>query len=172
MRTGRPARLVPGTAAACGLLLAVMLAGCGGPGTGSAADQAVSPAGLSASPGTSPQPTSPSQLARRRRITVVRLGPAFAPASLDVVTGQQFLVVIRRGFNVSGLILPGACRAGQAREGTGVLLSVRCTAAGYLYTARRPGIAYLAAAVRPRCAPLTACPKWISVPRLRVSISR
>ncbi len=173
MRLSRhPARLALGAAAASGLLTTVILCGCGSASTAGTAGSSGHPAVPSASPSTSRRPAAPSEAAHRRRLVIVRLGPAFAPASLGVVTGQRFLVIVRRGFDVSGLILPGACRPGQDQQGTGVLLSVRCTTAGYLYTARRPGIAYLAAAVRPHCAFRTACPEWIAVPRLRVVISR
>src|SRR5579875_2637227 len=150
MRLSRhPARLALGAAAASGLLTTVILCGCGSASTAGTAGSSGHPAVPSASPSTSRRPAAPSEAAHRRR-----------------------LVIVRRGFDVSGLILPGACRPGQDQQGTGVLLSVRCTTAGYLYTARRPGIAYLAAAVRPHCAFRTACPEWIAVPRLRVVISR
>jgi hypothetical protein len=51
------------------------------------------------------------------------------------------------------------------------LLSARCTASGYRYTALHPGYAELAVIVRPRCAPGTHGPQWITAPTLKITIS-
>jgi hypothetical protein len=65
---------------------------------------------------------------------------------------RQFLLVVNGNVRVSGLLGPGSCARGTTQPVAGGLLSARCTARGYRYTALHPGHGQLPATVRPRCA--------------------
>jgi len=130
-----------------------------------------SPARTTPSPATAGSSAPSSSPAALPMIRMVRLGSAFSPDSLHLGAGQQFLVIVSKAVNVSGL--EARCAPGKTYPAAGGLLSVRCPAAGeYLYTARRAGSAVLSATARPRCAHGTACPQWISRASLKVSIAQ
>jgi hypothetical protein len=186
-------RLIPVVTAVAGvvLVLAGTLTACGSPALSSAAahrstaggkapaspgksPRAASPPspsarGVPASPSAEPSPPSPP-VAVPPDIVVVRLSTVFSPAVLRLNVGQQFLVTVSKAVQVSGLGFPG-CAAGATAQTGGGLLSARCTAGGYLYTAEHAGTAILSAGVRPRCAPGTACPQWIIEASLKITIT-
>ena len=90
---------------------------------------------------------------------VVHLAASYSPSKLRLNAGQQFLLIVSSRIQAS---IPGG----------GALLTARRLAAGrYLYTAHAPGIITLPAAIRPRCPPGTACPQWVSVALLRLTIT-
>lgn len=87
---------------------------------------------------------------------------------LRLGVGQQFEVAVSKTVQVSGL---GDCASRTAGEAVGGLLSLRCTAGGYLYTAEHAGSVTMSATVGPRCAPGTMCPQWITEASLKISIT-
>jgi hypothetical protein len=137
------------------LAVAGILAACGN-----------APAGSGSQPPSAPASPAPSNLA-----VTVHLAAGFSPSSLRLRVGQQFLVVVNGDVRVSGLPGPGGCARATTQPVAAGLLSARCTARGYRYTALRPGHAELSAIVRPRCAPGTHCPQWITAPTLKITIS-
>lgn len=133
---------------------------------GTAAPHPSSPGGkTTASYGTSP-PAAAAPI-----VFVVRLGSAFSPRSLRLSVGQQFMVIVSKAVKVSGPDLPGACTSGAIGSATTRVLSVRCSAGGYLYTAEHVGSAALSATVRPLCAPGTICPRWIADASLKIIVT-
>jgi hypothetical protein len=104
-------------------------------------------------------------------IVVVRLAATFSPAVLRLNVGQQFLVTVSKSVQASGLGFPGGCTAGTTAQIASGLLSGRCVAGGYLYTAEHAGSAVLSATVRPRCAAGTMCPQWITEAHLKITIT-
>jgi hypothetical protein len=104
-------------------------------------------------------------------IVVVRLGASFSPDVLRLNIGQQFLVTVSKTVQVSGLGFPRGCAAGTTAQIANGLLSARCAAGGYLYTAEHAGTVVLSATVRPRCAAGTICPQWITEASLKVTIT-
>jgi hypothetical protein len=120
--------------------------------------------------GGSQPPPAPASPAPRNLAVTVHLAAGFSPSSLRLRVGQQFLVVVNRDVRASGLPGPGSCARGTTQPVAGGLLSARCTARGYRYTALHPGHGELSAIVRPRCAPDTACPQWITAPILKITI--
>jgi hypothetical protein len=104
-------------------------------------------------------------------IVVIRLSTVFSPAVLRLNVGQQFLVTVSKAVQVSGLGFPGGCAVGTTVQIASGLLSARCTAGGYLYTAEHAGTAVLSATVRPRCAAGTMCPQWITEASLKITIT-
>ena len=141
-------------AAMAALAAAGMLTACGS-----------APAG-----GGSQSPSASPSLPRGPAVTV-HLGPGFSPGSLRLRVGQQFLVVVSRDVRATGLPGPGGCARRTTRQVAGGLLSARCTARGYRYTALHAGHGELSATVRPRCAPGNVCPQWITAPTLKITIS-
>jgi hypothetical protein len=142
-------------AAITALAAAGILAACGSTQAGDGSQPRSVPA--------SSPPPSPA--------VTVHLAAGFSPSSLRLGVGQQFLVVVSRDVQVSGLPGPGGCAPPTAQQAAGGLLSARCTSRGYQYTGLHPGHGELAATVRPRCAPGTACPQWITVPTLKITIT-
>jgi hypothetical protein len=104
-------------------------------------------------------------------IVVVRLAATFSSAVLRLNVGQQFLVTVSKSVQASGLGFPGGCTAGTTAQIASGLLSGRCVAGGYLYTAEHAGSAVLSATVRPRCAAGTMCPQWITEAHLKITIT-
>jgi len=137
--------------AAAGLVLAGTLLAGSGPASGSTARPAVT--------------------GRPAVIPVVRLGTAFAPGALRLHVGQRFRVTVDEDVTVSGGDLPGGCLPTSAARAPAGPLSVRCTAGGYLYTARHRGAAVLHATIRPRCAPGAICPLWAAAATLKVTVT-
>jgi hypothetical protein len=121
--------------------------------------------------GRSQPPSAPASPAPRNLAVTVHLAAGFSPRSLRLRVGQQFLVAVNSDVRVSGLPGPGSCTQGTTQPVAAGLLSARCTARGYRYSALRRGHAELSAIVRPRCAPGTACPQWISAPVLKITIA-
>ena len=117
-------------------------------------------------------PPAPASSPPRNPTVIVHLGAVFSPSSLQLRVRQQFLVVVSRQVQVTGLPGPGGCTQATHSPVAGGLLSVRCTASGYRYTALRPGRGEISAMVRPRCASGTACPQWITAPTLKIAITR
>jgi hypothetical protein len=112
--------------------------------------------GAPASGSTATASTSPSQSATPQG--TVYLSGGFAPARLRLAVGQSFLLVVSPTVETT---FPPA----------GDLLTQRPINAGhYLYTALAPGITTLSAIVRPRCPPGTACPMWIAIAHLMITI--
>lgn len=144
------------------LALAGTLAACGSP----ALSRASAPPSVESS---SPAPSPP--VATRSDTVVVRLTTVFSPAMLRLNVGQQFLVTVSKAVQVSGLGVPGGCAAGTTAQIANGLLSARCTAGGYLYTAEHAGTTVLTATVRPRCAAGTMCPQWITEASLEITIT-
>ena len=101
-------------------------------------------------------------------IILVQLGTGFSPAQLRLNVGQQFEVAVSKTVQVSGL---GDCAPGTTGQALGGLLSVRCMAGGYFYTAEHAGSATMSATVRPRCTPGTMCPQWITEASLKITIT-
>lgn len=137
------------------LAVAGILAACGN-----------APAGSGSRPPSTPASPAPSNL-----VVTVHLAAGFSPSSLRLRVGQQFLVVVNGDVRISGLPGPRSCARATTQPAAAGLLSARCTARGYRYTALRPGHAELSAIVRPRCAPGTHCPQWITAPTLKITIS-
>lgn len=155
----RPRMLASKSSAAttfAALAVAWILAACGN-----------APAGGGSQPPSAPASPPPRSLA-----VTVHLAAAFSPSSLRLQVGQQFLLVVNTNVRISGLPGPGSCAQGSTQQPVaGGLLSARCTARGYRYTALHAGHGELSAIVRPRCAPETACPQWITAPVLKITIS-
>jgi hypothetical protein len=153
---------IPVITAVAGIVLALAgtLAACGSPARSSAP-----PSMESSSPAPSPSVAVPPD------IVVVRLSTVFSPAVLRLNIGQQFLVTVSKAVQVSGLGFSGGCAAGTTAQIANGLLSARCTAGGYLYTAEHAGTTVLSAAVRPRCAAGTMCPQWITEASLKITIT-
>jgi len=120
---------------------------------------------LSACARSAPEPSPPAAAAPI--VFVVRLGSAFSPRSLRLGVGQQFMVIVSKAVKVSGPDLPAPCTSGAT---TGVL-SVRCSAGGYLYTAEHAGSAVLSATVQPLCTPGTICPQWVAEASLKIIVT-
>jgi hypothetical protein len=99
------------------------------------------------------------------------LSARFSPSTLRLRAGQQFLVIVAKDVRVTGLSGSGSCGPGVPGEVTGGLLSARCAAGGYLYTAVRAGSATLSATAGPRCEPGTMCPQWVTEPTLKITIT-
>jgi len=145
------------SAAALTLGLAGAVSGCASSAPGGTAAPHPSSPGAKTSPPAAAAPI----------IVVVRLSSAFSPRSLRLSVGQQFMVIVSKDVKVSGPDLPGDCTSG----GTTGVLSVRCSAGGYLYTAEHAGSAVLSATVQPLCAAGTMCPQWIAEASLKVVVT-
>lgn len=104
-------------------------------------------------------------------VFVVRLDSAFSPRSLRLGLGQQFLVIVSKTVKVSGPGLPGDCASGVTGSTTVGVLSVRCSAGGYLYTAEHVGSSVLSASVQPLCAPGSICPQWVAEASLKIIVT-
>ena len=148
---------IPLTIAAVALMLGLVgpLSACASSAQGSTA----------ASHGTS-SPTAVPPI-----VIVVRLDSAFSPRSLRLGRGQQFLVIVNKAVQVSGPGLPGDCTSGGVSTATTGVLSVRCSAGNYLYTAEHVGSAVVSARVRPLCAPGKICPQWVTNASLKVTVT-
>lgn len=152
------------------------LAGATGAGSFPAAPSASSsPPGTPSSGSSSPSPpgaSSPSPGSGQSDPAVVHLVAGFSPRMVRLRVGQQFLLVVSKDVQASGVPWPGGCPPGTVRPVASGLLTAQCmTGSRYLYTARRAGTATVTATVRPRCAPGSMCPQWITAPRLTVIIS-
>lgn len=165
------------------LAVAAMLTACGSQPVTGAAGTSSSPALPSASspgtpsPGSSPPVTpspgslSPAPRNGRSSPTVVHLAVSFSPSEVRLRAGQQFLLIVSKDVEASGVAGPGPCPAGTVRPVAGGLLSAQCMAGSrYLFTAKRTGTATVTATVRPRCAPGSPCPQWVAEPSLRVIV--
>jgi hypothetical protein len=124
----------------------------------------------SAPGGTASHGTSPPAAAAPI-VFVVRLRSAFSPRSLRLGVGQQFMVIVSKAVKVSGPDLAGACTSGVIGSATTGVLSVRCSAGGYLYTAEHVGSAVLSATVQPQCTPGTICPQWVADTSLKITVT-
>lgn len=117
----------------------------------------------------SQQVSSPSAAAPDT--VVIRLGAAFSPRTVRLGAGQQFVVIVSKTVKVSGPDISGDCTSGATGPAGNGLLSVRCSAGDYLYTAEHAGSTVLAATVRPRCKPGTMCAQWISRATLKITVT-
>ncbi|MBO0868871.1 MAG: hypothetical protein J2P15_09925 [Micromonosporaceae bacterium] len=168
---------ISGAMAMLGVALA--LSGCGGqPVTGAAGPGTPTAAPPTSSPGTpspgAPSPGSSSTVPGSGRSTaaVVQLGAGFAPSSVRLRIGQQFLVIVSDRVTATGVAGPGACPAAAVRSVARGLLTAQCMAGGrYLFTAERSGTATVTAVVKPKCPAKSVCPLWIAEPALQVTIA-
>lgn len=180
------------------LAVAVVLTACGSQpvagarGTGSFPALASASSPGTPSPGSSPpvshspgpsspvsppaghsSPGSPPPAPRNARFSpaVVHLAVSFSPSEVRLRAGRQFLLIVSKDVQASGVAGPGPCPAGTVRPVAGGLLSARCMAGSrYLFTAKRTGTATVTATVRPQCAPGSPCPQWVTEPSLMVII--
>jgi hypothetical protein len=118
-----------------------------------------------ATPGSPPQATANNSPA-----VVVHLAAAFSPVAVRLRAGQRFLLRVSPGVQAKGLDAAG-CGSPAGGMAVGGLLSVRCAAGGYLYTAGHPGTGVISATVWPRCSPGQMCPQWLTEPQLHVTIT-
>ena len=79
------------------------------------------------------------------------------------------MVTVASSVKASGLGVGGSCSGTTARIYDG-MLTVRCTAGTYYYTAQRAGTAKLMVTVRPNCTRGSMCPEWVAVETLKVTI--
>jgi hypothetical protein len=105
------------------------------------------------------QPPTSQPSPAPRTVAVVHLTASYSPGILRLKAGQQFLLIVSSRIQAS---IPG---------GGGLLTARRLAAGRCLYTAHTPGIITLPATIRPRCQPGTACPQWVSVALLRLTIT-
>jgi hypothetical protein len=175
------------SAALTGLALAAALCACGSAtqhgasaGTGTSA-----PSSSTATPGSPSSPATPSSpsgssspassssssapAAGAPIIFAVRLSHGFQPSTLRISPGQHFVVTVASSVKASGLGVGGSCSGTTSRIYNG-MLTVRCTAGTFYYTAQRPGTAELTVTVRPNCTRGSMCPQWVAVERLKVTI--
>lgn len=164
---------IPVIAALTGLALTGALCACG-----SAAQHSASAGGGASMPSSTAAPAAPSSPGRSSSpapvsaapvIFAVRLGGGFQPDTLRISPGQHFVVTVDSSVKASGPGVPSSC-SGSAARIDGGLLTVRCTAGAFYYTAQHPGTAELMATVRPRCAPGSVCPQWIAEATLKITI--
>jgi len=94
-------------------------------------------------------------------LSVVYLGPSFSQSSVKLTPGQLLLVSVRAG--VRAMVMDPA--AGSPVAGG------RLGNSSYLFAAAKPGTTTISATVRPKCAPWNACPQWIAMPKLRVTVT-
>lgn len=125
---------------------------------------------LSACGAAATSPGGPSPTAGAPVVVVVRLGAAFSPRTVRLGVGQQFVVMVSKTVKVSGDI-SGDCQSGGTSTAGDGVLSVRCSAGNYLYTAKRAGSSMLSATVRPRCKAGTICPQWVSEANLNITVT-
>lgn len=105
-------------------------------------------------------------------IRVVRLGADFSPGSLRLGVGQKFQLEVSNTVRATIAGLPAHCTPGSVTRTANGMLSAKCSTAGsYSYTAERSGSVVVTATVRPRCSPGTACPQWVTAPRLTITIT-
>jgi hypothetical protein len=94
-------------------------------------------------------------------LSVIYLGPDFTQSSVRLTPGQLLLVSVQA--DVTATVADPA--PGSSVEGG------QLGATTYLFAAVKPGITTLSASVRPKCAPSTACPQWIAMPKLTVTVA-
>jgi hypothetical protein len=175
------------SAALTGLALTATLCACASAtqhnasaGTGASAPSSTA---TSASPSSPATPASPSRssspassssspsapAAGAPIIFAVRLSHGFQPSTLRISPGQHFVVTVASSVKASGLGVGGSCSGTTARIYNG-MLTVRCTAGTFYYTAQRRGTADLMVTVRPNCTRGSMCPQWVAVETLKVTI--
>jgi hypothetical protein len=163
-----PALLATLSACASGAATVLPNEPASAPASSPAAGRSASPSPPPVHPGSSP-PVVP--VGGAPNIAVVRLSARFTPDTLRLGTGQKFEVVVSKSVKPSGSGIDGPCTPAAAARFSSSMLSLRCTGAGYLYTALRAGTTALAVSVRPDCGAGMMCPQWISEARLTLTIS-
>jgi hypothetical protein len=166
------------TAAAVTMLaLAGTLSGCGASASGGSAANGKLAGNGASSPASSPSSrrsapvVSPPRVGGAPDIHAINLSTGFSPSTLQIGVGQQFVVIISKDVDVSGLSRPG-CTPDTTAQVPGGLLTVRCTTStDYMYTAEHAGSATLSATVRPHCTQGAVCPQWIAEAHLHITIS-
>jgi hypothetical protein len=94
-------------------------------------------------------------------LSVVYLGPDFSQSWVKLTPGQLLLVSVRA--SVRAMVTDPA--AGSSVEGG------RLGDDSYLFAAIKAGTTTIPATVRPKCDPWNACPQWIAMPKLTVTVT-
>jgi hypothetical protein len=158
----------PVITAAAALATAAALSACGTATT----PAKTSPPATSSPPAASASaaPSTPGEVAPM--IIAIRLDESFSPDTVSLAAGQKFQVIVDPSVDVSGTSFPSGCSSQTAAAVNNGMLTVSCpSASSYLFTTEHAGSTVLSVSVRPHCGAGEACPQWIKLASLTITIT-